>query len=208
MPPTRQPQPEKPSSPQSSRLTVLGVDPGLASLGLAVLRRDPSLRSMPEALLLESLGTKKGSKKLLRNIRVADDDERRYREIWERVGEVIQDYGVTVVAMENYVPYAQVGSGAWKTCRVCGLIHGLTLSRKLTFLSFLPQDLKRRIAGKLSASKEEVEAALHGKVWNFQNRMQTVRKDDHEHLADATGHAYLAFAEMDQLRQLMGGGSP
>jgi Holliday junction resolvasome RuvABC endonuclease subunit len=187
-------------------LRVLAVDPGFASMGVAILEKmGPEI----QALAVRPLRTEKSDQKMMRNLRVADDDERRYRELWSGLSELTRQFKPHVIAMENYTPFKAVGSGAWKTCRVCGLVMGFALSRDLTYLSFNPQDLKRRIAGQLSASKEDVQAALVQKVVGLDALIQKYPKGMHEHLADAAGHAYLAFAEIQKLRQLMcvGGGS-
>lgn len=182
-------------------LRVLGLDPGFAEMGMAVLEKTPDQHL--RVVTLEPIRTKRSDKKAMRNLRVSDDDERRSREIWNALGDALVRYKPQVIAVEQYTPFKAQGGGAFKVMRICGLIHGFALSHDVLYLSFNPQDLKRGTTGRLSASKEEVAAGLAMRVEGFDAALKKFPKGLHEHLGDAAGHAFLAFAEVQKMREMV-----
>jgi Holliday junction resolvasome RuvABC endonuclease subunit len=108
------------------------------------------------------------------------------------------------MAFEVYSPYGGQGGSAWKTARIEGAVQMFGLEREILVLPFLPQDLKRGFCGRAGASKMDVQEALYGKVDNLRMMIQNFPKTVQEHIADAAGHAYLAFEEILRMRAIMG----
>lgn len=188
---------------QDHRVVVMGVDPGFASSGVAIVAQDGD--NHPELLHLEVVRTKETPKKEMRNLRVSADDQRRMRELWDKLDELHHVYQPTMVAVETYAPFkGKMGGNAWKGAMVYALVSGFGYANGLVVLPFLPVDLKRGLCGKVSATKAEVEAAVGQKVRGFAEAIAKVPKTQQEHPSDATAHAYLALKEAEQLRQRMG----
>jgi Holliday junction resolvasome RuvABC endonuclease subunit len=181
---------------------VMGVDPGMASVGVAILGKTES--SPPICYKLALLETKKADKKDRRGLRVSADDSRRLREIWSGLADVASEYAPQSLAFEVYQPYRAQGGSAWKAARVEGAIQMFGLERGMLVLPFLPQDLKRAFCGGLVGTKNDVEVALSGKVERLGDELKRFPKTKREHLADAAGHAYLAFEEMIRMRAMLG----
>ena len=185
--------------------TALGVDPGFANLGLAVV-----MRPKPEAPLrlvtLEVVETSKAPKKAMRDLRVAADDQRRLRHFWNRLELVIAAYLPQAIGVESYAPWpGQMGGNAWKVAlayqlSVCaGWAHGILP------MVFRPDDLKRRLLGKNAGTKVAVEDVLRTLVMGFGEALDKLPKTKREHAADAVGHALLAIEEAARMRAMFGG---
>jgi len=189
-------------SPPQSSLTVLGIDPGWASTGVAVLRKyaDQSV----ECLHAGVIRTEKSSKKDLRSLRVSADDTRRMKELHVGLAGIADAFDIQVLAYEVYSPYGKQGGNAWKASRAEGGVQIFGLERGMVVLPFLPQDLKRAFCGKVSASKDDVIEAMSKKVKSLEAMLLQLPKTMREHAADAAGHAYLAFEEMYRMRAMMG----
>jgi Holliday junction resolvasome RuvABC endonuclease subunit len=181
----------------------MGIDPGFASLGMAVLERTP--QGKVRLLAVRVLETKKGSKKAMRDLRVAADDQRRLREFWEGLQRYLTEFSPKAMGVESYAPWpGQMGGNAWKVAfayqmAVCaGWAHGLLP------MTFRPDDLKRRLLGKNSGTKGDVEKALASQVEGFTEALEAISKTKREHAADAVGHAYLAMEEVEKMRAMYG----
>lgn len=184
------------------KLIVMGVDPGLASTGLAILEKAPGKKA--SCLKLKVIRTKKADKKDRRNLRVTADDSRRLKEIRDGLAELFEDLRPQALAFEVYSPYGAQGGSAWKTARVEGAVQMFGLEREILVLPFLPQDLKRGFCGRVGASKVDVQTALCEKVDDLRTAIQNFPKTVQEHVADAAGHAYLAFEEILRMRAMLG----
>lgn len=183
-------------------LRVMGVDPGLASLGVVVLEvRQGSLH----ALAAQVLRTKKASKKALRDLRVSADDQRRICALWAGMDAIATAHRPHALAVETYAPQpGRTGGDAWKAAVVLGLVQGLGLAHGCQVLPFLPSDLKRVLARKASASKQEVADVVLGRVGGLAARLAAIPAGQHEHATDAAGHALLGLEEMQAMRRMMG----
>jgi len=135
---------------------------------------------------------------------VTADDSRRMREIWNGLADLAVKWAPQALAFEVYSPYRAQGGTAWKAARIEGAVQMFGLERQMLVLPFLPQDLKRGFCGRASASKEAVLEALCSKVENLEQMVQTFPRTQREHVADAAGHAYLAFEEVFRMRAMLG----
>lgn len=183
-------------------LVVMGVDPGMASTGITILKKEPHQK--PQCLAMEVVRTKKAEKKDRRGLRVTADDSRRMREIWNGLADMATTWSPQALAFEVYSPYRAQGGTAWKAARVEGAVQMFGLERQMLVLPFLPQDLKRGFCGKVGASKEAVLEAMCLKVDSLEEMVQGFPKTLREHVADAAGHAYLAFEEIYRMRTMLG----
>ena len=186
----------------SKTLVVMGVDPGVAATGVAVLAKTEA--SAPICQRLELIQTKKADKKDRRGLRVTADDARRLREVWNGLAPIAEEYRPQALAFEVYSPYQAQGGNAWKAARIEGAVQMFGLERGMLVLPFLPQDLKRGFCAALNASKGDVQEALIQKIERMSDELERFPKGKREHLADAAGHAYLAFEEMIRMRAMLG----
>ena len=193
---------EKRAWTEAKTLTVMGVDPGWAAMGVAILVKAEN--QAPVCHRAGVIRTAKAKKKDLRNIRVAADDSRRIRELHNGLADLATAFSPQALAFEVYSPYGKQGGSAWKSSRVEGGVQLFGLERGMLVLPFHPQDLKRAICGKVSSSKDDVIREMSVKVANLEAMLAQLPKTMREHAADAAGYAYLAFEEMMRMRAMMG----
>jgi Holliday junction resolvasome RuvABC endonuclease subunit len=180
---------------------VMGVDPGLAEMGAVVLEQVGFQK--PLVLAAKLIKTEKAKKKERSHLRVSADDQRRYSEMWAALSELADTYQVVGVGVEIYDAWKMTANAVKVAC-VYGMVTGFGFARGIVVSPWRPQDLKRVIAGKLSASKEEVQDALAEKVVGLNDRLLDFAKGYHEHLADAAGHAYLTLGAMREFQKMIG----
>jgi Holliday junction resolvasome RuvABC endonuclease subunit len=190
-----------------ARLTVIGVDPGLAAMGLAVVTQDGRL-SPPVLQRLAVHQTRKESRKGRRDLRVSADDAHRMRELYDVLAEELEAWDpVNAVAYEVYTPFRAQGGSAWKVARVEGIVVSTAWARKVMVLPYLPFDLKTRIGKDRSASKEDIEGRVRKLVHGASAKIDALPKTLREHGADAIGYAAIGLAEAWEMRGLVGGES-
>ena len=183
-------------------LRVMGVDPGFASLGVVVLEQR---QGQIQALAANVLRTKKASKKVLRDLRISADDQRRLRSFWDGLQGIAALHSPQALAVETYAPQPGRGGGnAWKAAVVYGLVQGLGLAQGLQVLPFVPSDLKRVFTRSASASKQAVADVVLGQVTGLAAFLDQLPAGQHEHVTDAAGHALLGLREMAEMRRMMG----
>jgi Holliday junction resolvasome RuvABC endonuclease subunit len=160
---------------------------------------------------LAVIETAKAKKKARSNLRVSQDDLRRYQEIYRAVEGVLDDHQVVAMGIEVYQAGFQGAQGqrrgggaASKTLGVYGMLVGLGTSRRLFVSPGLPSDVKRRFVGKQSASKAEVVERMCSAVEGLREALEGFPKTKREHVADAAAHAVLVLDEMDEARIRMG----
>lgn len=183
------------------QVTVVGIDPGFAKVGIGVVAREVAGRIV--CLDAKLLVTKKGVGKRIRDFRVSDDDLRRLSEIYGGILAMIEHHQPAALAYEVYSPYGKQGGNAWKVGRIEGVIASLGLATEVMTFPFVPQDLKRRVAGKLSASKIDVAEQIGVKVVGAKEAIDSYAKSNREHIADAIGIAYLGLLEVESLRSVL-----
>lgn len=179
---------------------ILGIDPGFASLGFAVLRLEAA---GPEVVTLGVVRTKKSDKK--QRVLAADDNIRRCREIARPLDSLMtfgtsgyvpralrdpgDDRAVRLVCAEK-MSFPRNASAAAKMAMSWGMIVANLEHYGLPLLQASPQDVKRRVTGSASASKEEVQAALKKRFGRGLGRMvKALPEGEHEHAFDALASA-------------------
>lgn len=170
--------------------TAMGVDPGLAHLGLAIVSETPE--GHLRIVHTDCISTEKDSKTA--GLRVSDDDTRRLVTLHKGVLEALFNYKPTLVGLETYVPLAgKGGNGAFKVATVYGLVHGLATSANRPVYAATPQDIRLAFLGKRTGTKTEVEAALHKHCAGIDKALAAYPKSLREHVVDAIAHAILAL---------------
>jgi len=178
---------------------AIGVDPGLATTGVAVLQL-PDLRVID----LRLVKTEKASKKELRSTRMTGDDQRRLRELWDALTLVADRYQpVMAMGIEAYTPWAgRQGGNAWKVGLAYQTACCFCWARRITPFVFTPGDLKRVFAGRKNASKGDVGVAVTELVVGASEKLNGIVPSQQEHVTDALAHAYLAAEEWIRLRDM------
>jgi crossover junction endodeoxyribonuclease RuvC len=124
---------------------VLGVDPGLAAVGLAtVARRD----RRPELLWARTVRTDG-----------ADREERRLAAIYRAVRDAIDDHGASSMAVERVAWNRNVTSGL-QVARATGVMLLAAADAGIEVAEYGPLEVKMAVTGVGNADKRQVHAAL------------------------------------------------
>lgn len=132
---------------------VVGIDPGFAACGLAVIELGSGREHVER---LDVVRTKKSDRK--RGIMVSDDEARRTMEIARRIHEIVDEHVVAICAEAFSSPRSS------RTARQLGMTWGVlgavSVVSGVPILSVSPKEIKQRLCGRASASKKDVQAAL------------------------------------------------
>lgn len=182
----------------SQRLRFVGVDPGFANVGLAIVDVFP-VGGM--AVVDTKLVTTKPDKKH------HSDEQRRLELIEDAFREFIDGQEVLVCAIEapsaGLMPgrkNAATGKKGWsvnpttvrQTSLVWGGVHGICRDRGIHCVRVELGEIKRSLTGKKGASKKDVIEAVKGKFPTYSG-FPTTKKA--EHVADAVGAVIVATSD-------------
>lgn len=175
-------------------MIVLGLDPGFAMLGYAVVE----LGDRAEEDIVRrvwTVETEKSAKK--KGVFAAHDDIRRGRELHRALSEVMADFSPVAICAE--IPSGSKGARAGACLAAAKqALASFAEQHELPVLCVSPTELKQAVTGKGTASKEEVQRALEG----IYGEIEWPRlKGHHEHAADALG-AYRACETSELMRML------
>lgn len=175
-------------------MRVMGVDPGLARVGVSVLE---TTETRPRVLDMYVVGTSKGEGKR------TDDDVARMQLIWANLERTFNEFAPQMVAIEAYTVFkpGQGGQGkgaGWKALYAYAMACALGFSRGVVVRSFMPAELKLGVTQSRTAGKSEVEQALYGLVDGMSTFLDVTPPQDREHAADAVGHALLGIRELQK----------
>jgi Holliday junction resolvasome RuvABC endonuclease subunit len=135
---------------------LIGLDPGLASFGVAVVRLEP-VRAVVEAVRV--IRTQPSAKK--RRLRKSDDTADRCRQIFRELAPLVTGDVVALCCEATALPFGRVQTSVVSALgRVRGLVDALAEMHGLPVLEEGPMVLKRLTTGSKSASKEEVRERL------------------------------------------------
>lgn len=161
-------------------MTVMGVDPGFASLGWAIARLYEDREVIFDVGVIH---TEKSDKK--RAVRASDDNVMRAREIYEALHSVIQPQALVAVTAEG-MSFPRSASVAAKMAMSWGVLVSLCAQYKLPIIQSSPKEVKKALTGTGTASKEEVQVALIQRYpGGFDAFMRKSNKGDLEHGFDA-----------------------
>lgn len=181
-------------------MIIIGIDPGFASLGWAIVELGPDTERLITAGVIR---TQKSAKK--RGVLVADDNVRRTREIWQHL-ETLNYHGR---AWENAVAVAVEGqswprnaSNAAKVAMSWGVIVSLAAQHELPIVQSTPMQVKRAVTGDGQASKEAVIEGVcrhRGFFGKLDVVLDGIPKGQREHVADACA-AIISALDSDVVR--------
>ncbi len=169
---------------------LLGIDPGFASLGYA-------LYDIVQGQFV-SAGVVRTKKDTRKSRLVRDDNVCRYNELWaalENIWPNGTDRVVHAVCSEGMSQPRNSGA-AWKLALGWGAVLGIARSKGVPVFQVSPQALKKAVAGKPSASKNEVIGAVKALIHTWPKA-----KGLWEHQADAMA-AVLALVDSPDLSVL------
>jgi len=161
---------------------VLGLDPGFASFGYAVV--DIALDG-ETVHTLGVLRTQASAAK--RGVRATDDSWRRARELSGALLPLVD--GVQVVCVEA-PSLPRNASTTFKMGLAYGALVSIVEAARTPTVMVTPQELKKAVSGRSSASKGDVAAALDrrfGRDFAAELIKRGVPRTFHEHAYDAVG---------------------
>lgn len=187
-------------------MTLIGLDPGFAAIGYAVCVCDRTVEGQRRFRVLRMglIRTEKSDKK--REVRAADDNVRRAREITTALDGLFRtgapQEGVTLpippvrAVCAEAMSFPRNASNAAKVAMCWGVITALIHTRELSIVQASPQEVKLALCSRKDASKEEIREAverrfgadLSGRIYDADGRVLT-RKDRFEHPYDALASA-------------------
>lgn len=165
-------------------MNLLGIDPGMKRLGLAVY--DAQAKAFRHVRVVQ---TERSDRK---TSRAASDGTTRARELARVLGTTLVEWDVRAICAEELCPVRNA-SAFGKISISWGVVAALAEVAGLPILEIPPKDLKRRVAGNAGASKEEVQAAMEGRhpeLAGMWPRGPRGGGELLEHAADAAGAAW------------------
>ena len=129
-------------SRRKDNIRVLGIDPGLARLGYAVVDDGPDAIRHVEYGLIRTKPNKALSVRL--------------NEIAEKIDEIIREYEPDVMAVET-VYFAKNAKTAMTIGRVTGAVMAIAGLRGIEVVEYSPPDIKRTVVGTGRAQKKQVQ---------------------------------------------------
>lgn len=164
---------------------ILGIDPGFANLGLAIIAHDARSLRMIHAEVFRSHSAPQGT------ISKGYDDLRRTISLWNRVKCLVSEYHVDSAVLE-----APSLPRHARTQYVLGLAYGALyaalVGRRLGVHLVSPRELKRRVTGCPRAPKDAVEDRVRAEILGSGPILDSLPASVRDHAADAAG-AVLAY---------------
>lgn len=198
--------PERPMAPRPlADLRMLGLDPGWASLGWAVVDLVGSRYVLRAGGVVETKAQEEDEKRATKGAINA----RRTAEQALALCSVWWQWRPGGIVVEEFTPNkgqqgTQVTVQSLKTERVVGLGHMLGHAFGAHVISKPPSALRKPLTGEASMSKEEIvgwcKANIDGAPAFFAQKRFRAKKRQ-EHVADAMGHAVLGIREVLALRK-------
>lgn len=181
-----------------NRVNILGVDPGFAKTGWAVL-------SVGEgADVLEAMGviqTDKESRK--RNAYESADSFERARTIAKELTKILAQFQPKIICFEAQSPVRNANVAA-KLGMSYGVLATIAYSYGMPVVAPTPQKVKKLTVGKITASKEEIAEFVAGKFSAspvYKEFLKKARKADLPHPQDAIAVVY-ASGDSEAVRML------
>ncbi len=161
---------------------ILGLDPGFASLGWAVV--DTRHGKMTNLVAIGVLRTEKASKK--QNTYAADDNFRRAKEIGKFLADIALAQQVDAICAES-MSFPRSSSVAAKMAMAWGVIAQICNALFLPMAMATPKAIKKAATGSGAASKDTVQACLAISLPEAIGMVGHIPKGQHEHAFDAIG---------------------
>ena len=165
---------------------VLGIDPGLASFGLAIVALTPTEEIVHELLVKT---TEPSSRKL--NVLAADDTFSRARKLAELFEGHVNRMGESLHAIcAESMSWPRSSTNATKTAISWGILASVAVRTKLPLVMATPMEIKTAVCNSKTASKGEVQKALFKRYPDaaaLKTFKKFVGKTKQEHGFDALG---------------------
>jgi Holliday junction resolvasome RuvABC endonuclease subunit len=176
-------------------LSLLGLDPGFANLGFAVVEFGPSAGgwgiSRWRVVRFGVLRTEASSKK--RKVLAVEDNVRRALEIARCLRSLATCCPRTVAICAESMSFPRSSSVAAKVAMSWGAIASLSEAANIPILQASPQQVKHAVCGVKSATKEEVQAAVLAMYPEIEALRAGIAKGLWEHPHDALAVAHLCL---------------
>jgi len=140
----------------SQPFRVLGIDPGFAAVGVAVLELGSS-PARDRLVDLHLLTTTKATK--TRGVRASDDNLLRARILSRDLGALMDKHQVRLVCAET-MSFPRSASVAAKMAMCWGVLASLTEARSIPLAQATPKEIKDSLCGRKDASKDDIQSAL------------------------------------------------
>lgn len=136
-------------------MIVIGIDPGLANFGYAVVEMGATeLRPLQMGLIR----TEKSDKK--RQVLASDDNVNRGRELAHQFRQILRGLDNVVAFCVEAMSFPRNSSAAAKMAISWGVIIGIATERDIPIFQVRPQEIKKRMSGSKSASKQDIQATV------------------------------------------------
>lgn len=166
-------------------LSILGIDPGFASLGYAVIVLDPK----PRVVRFGVFRTEKTAKK--QNVLSVEDNVRRAMLIAGFLRDLATCAPRTVAIAAEAMSFPRSSSVAAKVALTWGAIAGLAEAAGIPILQASPQQVKAAVCGVKTATKEEVQAAVLSLYPEIARLRKGIVRGQWEHAHDSLAVAHL-----------------
>ncbi len=174
---------------RGDKAIVLGIDPGIANLGLARISMNADGQCTADAI--KFVKTNKATKKELVALRVSADDVRRASTLWD--GMIAMVERIDAIAYEVYQPFPGKGANGIKVGAICGMAMALGFSLKVPVYAVRPEDIKHETLGRRSGTKTEVREALYKRISGLRDQCSGIAKSHLEHVSDAAAVALIGL---------------
>jgi Holliday junction resolvasome RuvABC endonuclease subunit len=183
-------------------MIALGVDPGFASFGAAVVVVEPGYGYVANVSVLR---TEKSARKLCVNS--VEDNARRVFELGRSLVDLLawadaKHGGVDVVCAES-MSFPRQASVAGKMCLAWGMLLRIVQERDIPLVQASPQAIKKALTGNKAASKEDIAEAVGKRFDGVASEFNRLPKGQHEHGYDAIA-AVLACEESEVVKAVRG----
>jgi len=167
-------------------IRLIGIDPGFASLGFAVVEvssdfRRSVVRDSDNKPMMGVLETEKSDKK--RAVKATDDNLRRTREMVRMLLPILAGQQIRAICAES-MSFPRNSSASNKVGICWGIIGTLAEMMNLPIVQSSPQDIKKHVCGRRDASKEEIQEVM---AKRFSLDLDSFLKSKREHCFDALG---------------------
>ena len=177
-------------TPMPTLPTVLGLDPGFASIGYCIVELVTS-REIP--LKLGVIETKKNARK--QKTLACEDNFMRAKQIAAEIQALIAQHRISVICAES-MSFPRNASNAAKIALTWGVLAGICEARMLSMVQPTPQQIKKKLTGRHDASKLDIQEALTARYPIVGTQLKALPKTKREHAADALG-AIVASLDSD-----------
>lgn len=166
---------------------ILGIDPGMASLGYSVLTFSGDL---VDAGVIR---TEKINKKQ-KNFHAVSSDVERLRYILRTLKALMNDHEIKLMAIEMPSFHPKFAKQVVRQISlVWGALVGLAEEWRLPIVQISPQEARKNLLGKSQGPKDALQSALRGKLKAVDSFAIKFPATQREHLFDACAIAFAAL---------------